>query len=80
MNYRLAGKVKRGCYAVAVVLAVLSIMFPAAKLPLLIAAFAAMVAGLVVQMAYYRCPHCKAALPANAPLPETCPQCRMKLK
>lgn len=80
MNYRLAGKLKTICYAVSVALAVASIWMSAARTPFLIGAFVAMAAGIAVQLAFYRCPHCGAALPANEPLPKRCPKCRMELK
>lgn len=80
MNYRLAEKVRAACYAVAVLLAVASIVFSGAKIPLLIAACAVMVAGIVVQSVFYRCPHCKKILPTNSAMPSRCPNCQMKLK
>lgn len=80
MNYRLAGKVKLVLYAASVVLAVASMLISTARTPCLIGAFVAMAAGVAVQLAFYRCPHCGAALPANEPLPKRCPKCRMELR
>lgn len=80
MNYRIAGRVKNVCYVIAALLALASIMFETVKTSLLVAACVVMVAGIVVQSMFYRCPHCQKMLPTNSAMPSSCPYCQMKLK
>ncbi len=80
MNYRMAGIIKRISYVASILLALASMLKEELRVWLLLAACAVLIAGVVIQSVFYRCPHCGTLLPANSPLPEECPKCRTKLK
>lgn len=47
---------------------------------LLLAALAAVLAGVVIHLAKVRCPACGHSLAGSRPLPDTCPRCGQPLR
>lgn len=76
MSLRTAQLLKNLCYFGAVIAAVVTWFLPdGSKTGLLIVACTLFVAGFVVTLLFYRCPHCKRNLPANGGFPDICPHC-----
>ncbi|MBE6927423.1 MAG: hypothetical protein E7467_02855 [Ruminococcaceae bacterium] len=81
MSLEFARRLKNIVYIVASVLAAASFFVTSmtAKTVLLIAAVVVMIGGIAVSVSFYRCPHCKTALPTKGALPEKCPYCDEQL-
>ena len=82
MSYLFARKVKNFCYVAASIFALVAIFLPFNGLRIAFAIVAAvvMIAGIVVNALFYRCPACKKLLPTNESLPKTCPYCGEQLR
>jgi len=80
MSLELARKIKNICY-IASILAVLPVfLLNGNDTFYLILAVVIMAIGIVVSVAFYRCPKCNRALPTNGKTPEKCPYCGEKLR
>lgn len=70
-------KIVRSCFDVLATVAAVAAMILRESwyLPLLIAAIALLLVGIVFSAVLYRCPMCGRALPVRGKTPKTCPFC-----
>lgn len=76
MNLRIVKFLRSTCDVLAAVTALASMLIGGnLYLPLLLAAIALLVIGLVLSAVFYRCPVCGKPLPARGKTPRNCPSC-----
>lgn len=75
MSLELARKIKNFCYIASILAALPAFVLDGNDSIYLIAAVVLMAVGIVVSVAFYRCPHCNTPLPTNGRMPEKCPHC-----
>ena len=77
MNYLFARKIKNFCFIAASIFAVVAAFLPynGLRIAFIVTAAVVLVAGIVINALYYRCPSCKKMLPTNEALPKNCPYC-----
>lgn len=82
MNYLFARKIKNFCYVAASIFAVAAAFLPytGLRIAFIVVAAVVLIAGIVVNALYYRCPNCKKMLPTNESLPKNCPYCGEQLR
>ncbi len=80
MNLELARKIKNICYIASIVAALPAFILDGNDTIYLIVAVVIMAIGIVVSVAFYRCPSCKTPLPTNERLPDKCPHCGETLR
>ncbi len=80
MNLEFARKIKNFCYVAASLVAAASFVLKRQSTILLITAVVVVAVGIVVSVAFYRCPSCKTPLPTNERTPKKCPHCGEPLR
>ena len=80
MNLNFARRIKNFCYIAAILTAAASFVLQAQSMVLLGIAVAVVAVGIVVSVAFYRCPNCNRPLPTNESLPKNCPNCGEQLR
>lgn len=81
MSKKLCKAIRSCCDILATVTAVAAMILRESwYLPLLLAAIALLLVGIVFSAVFYRCPTCGRALPVRGKTPRACPFCGSELK